>query len=76
MFLSSPSEGWRKWVGGASTLRPMLSVSQVTKSMAGVVKSMDATLKTMNLEKVRNAVTIPACVHQDIWEGGELSRNV
>ena len=25
---------------------------QVTKSMAGVVKGMDATLKSMNLEKV------------------------
>lgn len=27
-------------------------ISQVTKSMAGVVKGMDATLKSMNLEKV------------------------
>lgn len=29
-----------------------LTSFQVTKSMAGVVKSMDATLKSMNLEKV------------------------
>lgn len=28
-------------------------ILQVTKSMAGVVKGMDATLKSMNLEKVR-----------------------
>lgn len=30
----------------------LLYLFQVTKSMAGVVKSMDATLKSMNLEKV------------------------
>lgn len=29
---------------------------QVTKSMAGVVKSMDATLKSMNLEKVGHLI--------------------
>lgn len=28
--------------------------AQVSKSMSGVVKSMDATLKSMNLEKVKN----------------------
>lgn len=27
---------------------------QVSKSMSGVVKSMDATLKSMNLEKVKS----------------------
>lgn len=30
--------------------------SQVSKSMSGVVKSMDATLKSMNLEKVRGCL--------------------
>lgn len=42
------SEGY----GGFSTLFDVFFV-QVSKSMSGVVKSMDATLKSMNLEKVK-----------------------
>lgn len=38
---------------------------QVTNSMAGVVKSMDSALKSMNLEKVSSSSHHPGgCVHK------------
>lgn len=40
--------------GVASRVQSAIQMRQVTSAMGGVVKSMDAALKTMNLEKVAN----------------------
>lgn len=41
--------------GVASRVQSAIQMRNVTNSMAGVVKSMDSALKSMNLEKVRVA---------------------
>lgn len=46
-------DGWSCSVFIFENVLLMFWFSQVTKSMAGVVKGMDATLKSMNLEKVQ-----------------------
>ena len=40
--------------GVASRVQSAIQMRNVTNSMAGVVKSMDSALKSMNLEKVRD----------------------
>ena len=48
--------------GVASRVQSAIQMRNVTNSMAGVVKSMDSALKSMNLEKVRDIYPTRVCI--------------